>query len=189
MMLCRSFFDRQVVQPCRRHAKDQAVDCTVSRNVCKEIRGIHRNAQCSSPVNTRKSDIYPMKVGPWTGRNLGNLVRRIGIRHSRVRMATREPRLIDLSEQSHHRIFTVLLIQGPLPQYLSLFRLARHLLADFQVRTSDLSFPPTLGIHEFEASFYRQGYCFENGIRCHNEQHSMMPRNFRERRTKNLRTG
>jgi len=72
--LCRSFFDRQVVLPCRRLARVQVVDCTGSRNVRKGIQRIHRNVQRSSPVCTCMSDTCPMKVGPWKGCSLGSLL-------------------------------------------------------------------------------------------------------------------
>ena len=111
--LCRSFFDRQVVLPCRRLARVQVVDCTGSRNVYKGIQRIHRNVQRSSLVCTRMSDTCPMKVGPWRGRSLGNLFQKIGTRHRKVHMATRDYFLVHLSRQSLRRISVVISTQPP----------------------------------------------------------------------------
>ena len=111
--LCRSFFDRQVVLPCRRLARVQVVDCTGSRNVYKGIRRIHRNVQRSFPVCTRMSDTCPMKVGPWRGCSLGNLFQKTNIRHRKAHMATRGCFLFPLSRQLPRQICVVLSTQRP----------------------------------------------------------------------------
>jgi hypothetical protein len=111
--LCRSFFDRQVVLPCRRPARVQVVDCIGSGNVCRGIRCIHRNVQRSSLVCTCMSDICPMKVGPWRGCSLGSLFQKTSTRHRKVHMATRGHLLVLLSRQLLRQICVVLCTQRP----------------------------------------------------------------------------